>query len=258
MAIMVFDIETVPDLVTGRLVNKIDPNLDQLEIIKVLQLMNRQKKQGSEFLQHYLHKIVAISVLVQDDKFLKIWSLGNQTNDEKDLLERFFHGLEIYQPTLVSWNGTGFDLPVIHYRALLHQVVSKIYWETGEQVSAFKWNNYLNRYHSRHIDVMDVLSGYQKSAVASLDDVATMLGFPGKMVLTGDQVLNCYLAEDFQSIRNYCEIDVLNTYLIFIRLQYIRGIVNQENYLLLCSSLKTYLQNLNIKHFNDFLINWSD
>ena len=253
MAIMIFDIETVPDLVTGRRLNKIDPNLDELDVIKILYLINRQKKQGSEFLQHYLHKIVAISVLVQDGDFLKIWSLGNAIDDEKNLLERFFHGLEIYQPTLVSWNGTGFDLPVIHYRALLHQVTSKIYWETGERVSEFKWNNYLNRYHNRHIDIMDLLSGYQKSAVVSLDDIATMLGFPGKMVLTGDQVLDCYLAQDLQKIRNYCEIDVLNTYLVFLRLQYIRGVVTQENYLLLSESLKSYLEKLNTEHFNNFL-----
>ncbi|MGD0465843.1 MAG: 3'-5' exonuclease [Gammaproteobacteria bacterium] len=258
MAIMVFDIETVPDVVTGRRINKIDPNLDQLDVIKILYLINRQKKQGSEFLQHYLHKIVAISVLVQDEGFLKIWSLGNIVDDEQNLLERFFNGLEIYKPTLVSWNGTGFDLPVIHYRSLLHQVTSKMYWETGERVSEFKWNNYLNRYHYRHIDIMDLLSGYQKSAVVSLDDIATMLGLPGKMVLTGDQVLNCYLTKDLPKIRDYCEIDVLNTYLVFLRLQYIRGVLSQENYLSSCDSLKIYLKKLNTEHFNNFLENWDN
>ena len=258
MAIMVFDIETIPDVDTGRRINKIDPNLDQLDVIKILYGINRQKKQGSEFLPHYLHKIVAISVLVQDGDFFKIWSLGNITDDEKNLLERFFHGLEIYKPTLVSWNGTGFDLPVIHYRSLLHEVTSKIYWEIGEKLSDFKWNNYLNRYHYRHIDIMDLLSGYQKSAVASLDNIATMLGLPGKMVLTADQVLTCYLEGDITKIRNYCEIDVLNTYLVFLKMQYIRGIITQENYLLLSQSLETWLEKLNTKHFNEFLANWKN
>jgi 3'-5' exonuclease len=253
MAIMVFDIETIPDIDTGILVNKINSNLDKTDIIKTLYLLNRQKRNGSEFLPHYLHKIVAISVLVQDQDFLKIWSLGNIEDNEKNLLERFFNGLEKYLPTLVSWNGSGFDLPVMHYRSLLHQVPSKIYWEAGEKLSEFKWNNYLNRYHYRHIDIMDLLSGYQKSSIAALDDIATMLGFPGKMVLTGDQVLDRYLANDLTSIRNYCEIDVLNTYLIFIRLQYIRGIIDQRNYLLLQESLKAYLKKLDTEHFNNFL-----
>ncbi len=256
MTIMVFDIETIPDAVSGQLINKIDPNLEQLDVIKIMHSINRQKKNGSEFLPHYLHKIVAISVLVHDEDFLKVWSLGNISDLENQLLERFFHGLEIYQPTLVSWNGIGFDLPVIHYRSLLHQVVSKTYWETGEHRSEFKWNNYFNRYHYRHIDVMDLLSGYQKSAVASLDHIAIMLGLPGKMVLTADQVLNCYLEQDLQKIRNYCEIDVLNTYLIFLKMQYMRGILNQESYISSCKLLKNHLEKTNLKHFNEFLTSW--
>ncbi len=257
MAIMVFDIETVPDVVSGKNINKIDPNLEQLDIIKIMHAINRQKKNGSEFLPHYLQKIVAISVLVQDKNFLKIWSLGNIDDDEKNLLERFFAGLEIYQPTLVSWNGIGFDLPVIHYRSLLHQVVSKTYWEVGEVRSDFKWNNYFNRYHHRHVDIMDLLSGYQKSAVASLDHIAIMLGLPGKMVLTADQVLTCYLEGDITKIRNYCEIDVLNTYLVFLKMQYIRGIGNQESYRSSCELLKNQLEKLNLEHFNEFLTSWS-
>lgn len=253
MTTMIFDIETVPDAITGKRINNIDFNLDDQEAIKILQFINRQKKQGSEFLPHYLHKIVAISVLVQDGDSIKIWSLGNILDDEKNLLERFFNGLELYKPTLVSWNGSGFDLPVIHYRSLLHQIVSKIYWEVGNTLPEFKWNNYLNRYHYRHIDLMDLLSGYQKSAIASLDDIATMLGFPGKMVLTGDQVLDCYMKNDLQSIRNYCEIDVLNTYLIFLRVQHIRGIFDQTRYLSLLDNLKKHLKNLRLEHFDNFL-----
>ena len=254
---MVFDIETVPDVVTWQNINKTNSDLEQVDIIKIMHSINRQKKNGSEFLPHYLQKIVAISVLVQNNDSLKIWSLGNIIDDEKKLLERFFNGLEIYQPTLVSWNGIGFDLPVIHYRSLLHQVVSKTYWEVGEHKSEFKWNNYFNRYHYRHIDIMDLLSGYQKSAVASLDHIAIMLGLPGKMVLTADQVLNCYLDKDIQKIRSYCEIDVLNTYLIFLKMQYMRGVINQEDYLSSCKTLTGQLEKLNLEHFNEFLTHWS-
>lgn len=257
MCIMVFDIETIPDTETVKNIYKIDDDLEPIEIINIMHAINRQKKQGSEFLPHYLQKIIAISVLVQDKDYIKIWSLGDLKDTEDSLLQRFFHGLEMYQPTLVSWNGGGFDLPVIHYRSLLHKIVSKIYWEVGEQKAEFKWNNYFNRYHYRHIDVMDLLSGYQKSAVAPLDHVAIMLGLPGKMVLTADQVLNSYLNQDLNKIRDYCEIDVLNTYLVFLRMQYIRGIFNQEQYAASCEALKTQLGKLNLKHFNEFLNNWN-
>jgi predicted PolB exonuclease-like 3'-5' exonuclease len=256
MAIMVFDIETIPDTVTGKLVNKVSSDFSEIDTVKIMQCINRQKKQGSEFLPHYLQKIVAISVLVQDKDNIKIWSLGDLEDVEAKLLERFFHGLDLYQPTLVSWNGSGFDLPVIHYRSLLHKVVSKTYWEVGDHRTDFKWNNYINRYHYRHMDVMDLLSGYQKGSAASLNNIAIMLGMPGKMVLTADQVLNCYLEQDLLKIRNYCEIDVLNTYLIFLRMQYIRGSIDQQEYANLQQLLTKQLTKINLPHFNEFMDSW--
>ena len=68
----------------------------------------------------------------------------------------------------MSWNGGGFDLPVLHYRALRHGIVAPRYWEAGDDDQAFRFNNYLNRYHSRHLDLMDVLSSYQARARVSL------------------------------------------------------------------------------------------
>jgi hypothetical protein len=97
------------------------------------------------------------------------------------------------------------------------------YWETGEHDSAFRYNNYLNRYHWRHLDLMDVLSGFQGRARASLDEVAGLLGFPGKLGLSGDKVWDAYLAGELAAVRRYCETDVLNTYLIYLRFQFLRG-----------------------------------
>ena len=71
-------------------------------------------------------------------------------------MKRFFDGIERYSPTLVSWNGGGFDLPVMHYRALINGVTAPRYWETGNDDASFRYNNYLGRYHWRHTDLMDV------------------------------------------------------------------------------------------------------
>jgi predicted PolB exonuclease-like 3'-5' exonuclease len=112
---------------------------------------------------------------------------------------------------LVSWNGGGFDLPVLHYRALKHGIQAERYWN----IHNFRYDNYLNRFHERHTDLMDVLAAYQPRAYASLDDIATMLGFPGKLGMSGDKVWQTYLQEGgIQKIRDYCETDVLNTYLM--------------------------------------------
>ena len=92
----------------------------------------------------------------------------------------------------MSWNGGGFDLPVLHYRALRFQVQAPRYWETGDEDNAFRYNNYLGRFHWRHVDVMDVLSGYQARARASLSDTAVLLGYPGKLGFDGSQVWDAY------------------------------------------------------------------
>ena len=73
----------------------------------------------------------------------------------------------------MSWNGGGFDLPVLHYRALVHGIRASRYWDLGEDDREFKWNNYISRYHSRHTDLMDVLAMYQARANAPLDALAS-------------------------------------------------------------------------------------
>ena len=156
----------------------------------------------------------------------------------------------------MSWNGGGFDLPVLHYRALLHGVQAPRYWETGEDDQSFRWNNYLSRYHNRHTDLMDVLAGYQPRANAPLDEVATMLGFPGKMGMSGDKVWDAYLGGDIDGIRNYCETDVLNTFLVYLRYELIRGRLSPAEYEAECQRVRDYLEKEAKPHFLEFLGNW--
>ena len=183
-SVLVFDIETVPDVEAGRVLNNLD-GLSDDDVAKAMRTLRLQKTGTTDFLSHPQHRIVAISAVLQTNETLKVWSLGDENSSEADLLTRFFDGIERFRPTLVSWNGSGFDLPVIHYRALKHGIVSRTYWDTGETDRDFKFNNYLNRFHPRHIDLMDVLAGYQNRAFAPLDDISVILGFPGKMGVSG-------------------------------------------------------------------------
>ena len=192
--VFVFDIETVPDVDSARRIY----GLKSLEDREVAELLFRRRREetGTEFLRHHLHRIVAISVVLRAADRFKVWSLGASTASERELIQRFFDGLEKYDATLVSWNGSAFDLPVLHYRAMLHGVCSQRYWEQGECDSRFRWNNYLNRFHYRHTDLMDVLSGYQMRAAIPLSELAQMLGLPGKLGMHGAQVWDRYLAGD--------------------------------------------------------------
>ncbi|MBT8116852.1 MAG: 3'-5' exonuclease [Gammaproteobacteria bacterium] len=255
MNIFVFDIETVPDVAAGRRLYDLD-DLDDKNVGRVMFHKRAEESGGSEFLRHHLHRIVAISVVLRTPDRFKVWTLGDPDSPEEEILKRFFDGIDRFTPTLVSWNGSGFDLPVIHYRSLIHGIQAPRYWDTGGDDKNFKWNNYLSRYHERHTDVMDVLAGYQPRAAAKLDQVATLLGFPGKMGMSGAKVWDNFLDGDIAGIRNYCETDVLNTYLVYQRLQLIRGHLSHAQFDAVCEQVRTELASEDKPHLNEFLENW--
>jgi predicted PolB exonuclease-like 3'-5' exonuclease len=254
--VLVFDIETVPDIASARRTQNLEGLSDEA-IANLLFAQRRQDTEGrSDFLKHPQHRIVAIAVAMRRDDKLSVWSLGDAGSSEADIIRRFFDGIERYTPTLVSWNGGGFDLPVLHYRALLHGIAAPRYWETGDDDHSFRYNNYLGRFHWRHTDLMDVLSGYQARATASLDDVASLLGFPGKLGMDGSQVWDAFQRGRLEAIRQYCETDVLNTYLIFLRFELMRGRLTDAAYAAECQRLRDYLRAENKPHFTEFLDAW--
>jgi predicted PolB exonuclease-like 3'-5' exonuclease len=118
---LVFDIETVPDVDAGARLYQLG-DLPAEQVVKAMQAIRREKTGGSDFLPLYLHRVVAISIGLRTREEFRIWSLGDEESSEEELVQRFFTGIERYNPVLVSWNGTGFDLPVLHYRSLLGDV----------------------------------------------------------------------------------------------------------------------------------------
>jgi len=256
MNVFVFDIETVPDVEGGRRLYGLE-GLSDKDVANVM-FHKRRQQTGSDFLRHHLQRIVAISVVLRSNDKFKVWSLGDEGADEPELLQRFFDGLDRYTPTLVSWNGGGFDLPVLHYRALVHGVAAPRYWDTGEDDPGFKWNNYLNRFHARHTDLMDVIAAYNARAVAPLDEVATLLGLPGKMGMDGSKVWDAYLAGEIGAIRDYCETDVLNTYLVYLRFELIRGRLTPATYEVECSRVRESLRAEGKPHLDEFLAAWPE
>lgn len=253
---MVFDLETIPDIATGRQLLGLSDEGDKEVADAMMARRTRDTQGASTFLPHHLHQIITLSVVVSTPEWVKVWSLGDLDSKEPEIILRFFEGVQKYTPNLVSWNGSGFDLPVLHYRSLYHGVAAPRYWESGEHDNGFKWNNYLGRYHQRHLDVMDVLAGYQNRAFAPLDEVALMLGFPGKMGMHGSEVWPTYLQGGLQRIREYCEMDVLNTFLVHLRFQYIRGQIDKTQLEFEEGRLKTYLSSTHKAHLMSFLEAW--
>ena len=213
MNVFAFDIETIPDVRTGRRLYRLD-GLSDAHVAEVMFQKQRQAS-GSEFLRHHLQRIVAISVALRTGDRFKVWSLGDKDASERELIERFFDGIDRYSPTLVSWNGGGFDL-------------------------------------------MDVLAAYQARAVAPLDEIATLLGLPGKLGMDGSKVWPCYQAGELGSIRNYCETDVLNTYLIYLRFELMRGRLNEDAYNFECEVVRETLGREDKPHLHEFLRAWAE
>jgi len=211
---------------------------------------------ASDFLPAPQQRVVAISVVLRTHDGLKIFSLGDEKSAERELVQRFFDGIERYTPVLVSWNGSGFDLPVLSYRALRHGVNAHRYWEAGESDRDFRYNNYLSRYHWRHIDLMDVLSGYGASGRASLDLTAQLVGLPGKLGIGGAQVWPAYRRGELAAIREYCETDVLNTYLIYLRFQLVRGELDSASYQNELAVVETKLAESGRPHLLKYLELW--
>ena len=147
------------------------------------------------------------------------------------VIQSFFNTIEKHVPQLVSWNGGGFDLPVLHYRGLRHGVVASKYWDMGEDDREFKWNNYIGRYHLRHLDLMDLLAMYQPRASAPLDAMAKLCGFPGKLG-HGRLGRSTRPTSKGSSRRSGATArpTSMNTYLLYCRFQKMRGGFNEAEY----------------------------
>lgn len=252
--VLAFDIETVPDTAGLCQVYGLDPSTPAAEVAEIA-FQRRRQQNGSEFLPHHLHRIVVISCAMRSEEGFRVWSLSGE--DEAAIVQRFFDGIEKYTPQLISWNGGGFDLPVLHYRGLIHGVAAPRYWDLGEDDRDFKWNNYISRYHTRHLDLMDMLAMYQPRANVPLDDMAKLIGFPGKLGMDGSQVWAAYQRGELSGIRDYCETDVVNTYLVYLRFQLMRGQLTRERYDAECDVVRSAITRLDMAHWREFLAAWT-
>jgi predicted PolB exonuclease-like 3'-5' exonuclease len=249
---LVFDIETIPD--TDGIKKLLDlPPETSAEDVANIAFHKRRQQNGSEFLPLHQHKICAISCALREGDSFRVWSLGTPESDEAEIIQRFYDGIEKYTPNLVSWNGSGFDLPVLHYRALIHGIQAPRYWDMGDDDREFKWNNYISRYHMRHLDLMDVMALYNGRANAPLDQIAQLCGFPGKLGMDGSKVWDAYKNGEIEAIRNYCETDVANTYLVYLRFQLMRGQLNQESYKNELELVRNTLKGYGVKYWNEFV-----
>lgn len=237
MSVLVFDLETVPDVAGLR---RAWPELPETsrswsdeDVVEYVG-QKREEATGRSFLPLHFHRVIAVACLFrrtsEEGEALQLRCLGTSIDDEARLIRDFFRIIDKYAPQLVSWNGSGFDLPVLHYRSLVHGVTAPRYWDQGEDDRDYKFNNYISRYHHRHTDLMDLLSLYNGRAAAPLDQLAMLCGFPGKQGMSGARVWTAYCEGKIDDIRHYCLTDVMNTWLVWCRFQRFRGLQSESVY----------------------------
>jgi hypothetical protein len=254
--LLVFDIETVPDVAGIRRIHDIDASVDDAGVLAWF-LQRRRAASGNDFAPLHLQQVVAIACALRDSAGIRIWSIGDAADPEAELIRRFFDGIEKYSPQLVSWNGGGFDLPVLNHRALVHGITAARYWDWGDDDREYRFNNYLARFHTRHLDVMDVVAQYQPRASAGLDAIARLCGFPGKLGMDGGAVGSAIAAGRINDVRSYCECDVLNTYLVYQRFRLMRGELDAGEYASEISLVRERIAASDAPHWRAFIANWT-
>lgn len=261
--IFVYDIETVPDAdASRRLLNAVD--LDDFEAREALAEYFLSKTDGkNDFPRQPFHQVVAISYVHlmresgEDGSEIvvkRIATGGNEKSSEKEMLAGFFNIIQARAPQLVSFNGRGFDMPVLKYRAMVHGLACPRWFSEGD-----KWNNYESRYaHNYHLDLLEVLSDFGASARCSMHEVASAFGFPGKLDTAGDDVRGMFEGGEIDAIRNYCETDVCTTTLIMLSWMRFRGELSDSAYARTMLGLRNYLESEQEArpHLGEFLSAW--
>src|SRR4051812_30004563 len=257
--VLVFDIESIPDTAGLRALRS-DPEHATDEWVYSAWCEERAGDGKTDFMPLHLQRVLVISCVFRNAEGLRVHSFVDRDNaSEGKVVQAFFNAVEKHAPQLVSWNGGGFDLPVLHYRGLRHGAVAGKYWDMGEDDREYKFNNYIGRYHMRHLDLMDLLAMYQPKNNAPLDAMAKLCGFPGKLGMDGSQVYPAFLEGKLEEIRRYCETDVMNTYLLYCRFQKMRGGLTEAEYDQEIALVKGTLGNLapTEAHWDEYLKAWT-
>ncbi|GAB6052163.1 3'-5' exonuclease [Magnetospira thiophila] len=263
-SLLVFDIETVPDTdAVPSLTGFDDPDIEARR--EELTRYHLEITDGrNAFPRQPFHKVVAISFLraeiERDAKYEQFYlhelrSGGDAGSTEAELVAGFFQFIEKQKSRLVSFNGRGFDLPVLRYRAMVHGISAPYLYQSGD-----KWNSYTSRYSDDwHCDLMEVLSDYGASARVKLNEVCAVLGLPGKLGMDGSKVAESYDNGDIQGIRDYCETDVLNTYLVYLRHMLHRGWMTPDGHDRAVADVLSYLQAEAAErpHLGEFVAAWA-
>lgn len=242
----IFDCETIPDTTLIQKTYEVEGLSEYEATIKAQE--EYKEKHNNTFLPLPYHRLVALSAVIADEfgNFIKVGDFGNGSDEEVDIIRHFFSFIEEKNPKLVSFNGRGFDMPMLLIRAMKYNLSIPAYFDKNNPLlNKSKWENYRQRYAEHfHTDLLDSLGSFGAVRNLKLDILCTMAGIPGKYDVSGDQVFELFYQGKIDKIREYCQSDVLNTYWLYLKYELLKGTLTLEDYYRFLETMKEKLPEL--------------
>ena len=234
--IWVFDVEWVPDPVSGRLAYGLSPQLSDAGVLETMwQHGGATPENPHPYLKTVLCRVVSIAAVVRKrapcgDVALELRALPAPDIgplDERDILERFLGEANDCKPQLVGYNSASADLPILMQRSLVHGLRFDRLCHRPDK--PWEGRDYFVRHGDWHIDLKDLVSGWGH-ATPKLHELAASAGIPGKLGVDGTSILSLWEAGDVRAIVQYNECDALSTYLVWLRLAHLCGKLSTESF----------------------------
>jgi hypothetical protein len=259
-AYFVFDLESVAD---GALVSRLHYPGEMLDPTAAIERYRAEllAKNGSDFIPYTFQypTAVAIAKVAVDFRLLDLVVLDEPKFRPHVITENFWRGWDHYRrPTLVSFNGRGFDIPLLELAAFRYGI-SLPGWFLPRARSNEQPRNRYNT--TSHIDLMELLTNFGSSRfTGGLNLAANLLGKPGKMDVQGHMVQDLFNAGRLTEINDYCRCDVLDTYFVFLRSRVLIGELTQAQEHELIAATKVWLEDraADVAGYRLYLDRWGD
>ena len=257
---LVFDIETVADATLVAQLRYPGESIEPHEAVRRYrdELM---AKYDSDFIPYTYQVPVSVAVAKVNARFelMDLVVLDAVEFRPHVITENFWRGWESYRhPTLVSFNGRGFDIPLLELAAFRYGLQIPGWFQT----KAKAYEQPRNRYNTRsHIDLCEALTNYGATRfTGGLNLAATLLGKPGKMNIQGHMVQDLYEEGRLAEINDYCRCDVLDTYFVFLRTRVLNGELALATEQGLIAKAKRWIedQSATVPAYANYLEHWGD
>lgn len=257
---LAFDIESVAD---GELVSRLRYPQENLSAVAAVRKYRDEllARHDSDFVP-YTFQIpisVAVAKISADFKLIDLVLLDEPQFRPHVITEHFWRGWEKYRrPTLVSFNGRGFDLPLLELAAYRYGISVPAWFN----LTAKSFEQYRNRFNlEAHIDLHELLTNFGTTRfTGGLNLAANLIGKPGKMDIAGHMVQDLFDAGKLADINGYCRCDVLDTYFVFLRTRVLLGELSLDEEQGLVAAAKTWLlkRAADVPTYQDYLSRWGD